>query len=105
MPKLFEDADAATVALASLTKMVGLLSAELIVGVHRDDVQIVEACIRAKLFAAVSGISPQSTAAGVALAHRLVEPLLRDLRARAEALNAAPAVAGQPAPRAQALMH
>jgi hypothetical protein len=85
MPKLFEDPDVATVALASLVKMIGLLGAELVVGTHDDDINLVESSIRAKLFASVDGVSSESTAAGVALAHRLVEPVLRDLRARAAA--------------------
>ncbi|HUO55680.1 MAG TPA: hypothetical protein VMU18_13105, partial [Rhodoblastus sp.] len=48
-------------------------------------INLIESSIRAKLFATIPGASPESTAAGVALAHRLVEPVLRDLRQRAEA--------------------
>jgi hypothetical protein len=85
MTKRVENADVATVALASLVKMIGLLGAELVVGTHNDDIDLIETSIRAKLHATVEGVSPEATAEGVALAHRLVEPILRDLRARAEA--------------------
>lgn len=85
MPKAYEDPEATAVAVASLVKMIGLLGAELVVGTHHDDINLIEASIRAKLHATVEGVSPEATAAGVALAHRLVEPVLRDLRARAEA--------------------
>lgn len=83
---LAEKPEVTTVALASMVKMISLLGAELVVGMHRDNIDLIEACIRAKLFASVEGISNEDTAAGVALAHSLVEPVLRDLRARAEAL-------------------
>jgi hypothetical protein len=85
---IVDDPEVATVALATLTKMVSLLAAELVVGAHNDSIDLLETAIRAKLFAAVEGVSPEATAAGVALAHRLVEPVLRDLRTRAEARNA-----------------
>lgn len=85
MTKFVEDSEVATVALATLTKMVSLLAAELVVGAHNDDIDRLETAIRTKLFAAVDGVSSEATAAGVALAHRLVEPVLRDLRARVEA--------------------
>ncbi len=85
MAKIVEDPEVATVALASLTKMVALLAAELVVGIHRDDIDLLENAIRLKLFASVDGVSPEATAAGIALAHRLIEPVLRDLRARVRA--------------------
>ncbi len=85
MPKIVDDPEIATIAIASLTKMVSLLAAELVVGAHNDDINVIESCVRAKLFASVDGISAERTAAGVALAHRLVEPVLRDLRARVQA--------------------
>lgn len=85
MSKIVEDPEVATVALAALTKMVSLLAAELVVGQHHDDMDALEAAMRAKLFASVEGISPEATAAGISLAHRLVNPVLRDLRLRAEA--------------------
>jgi len=65
--------------------MVSLLAAELVVGKHSDDINLIESCVRQKLFATVDGIAAEPTAAGVALAHRVVEPVLRDLRARVEA--------------------
>ncbi len=77
-----------TVAIASLVKLINLLGAELLVGKYREDVDIFEQCVRAKLFANVEGVSPDETAAGVALAHGLVEPVLRDLRNRVQQLNA-----------------
>ncbi len=89
MPKIVEDPEIATVAIASLTKMVSLLAAELVVGTHHDDIDLIESCVRAKLFASVEGIAAEPTAAGVALAHRLVEPVLRDLRSRVAARQAA----------------
>ena len=84
--------DVTAVALASLTRMVGLLSAELVVGTHRDDIDLIEGCIRAKLHAQVDNVSPAATAQGVALAHCLVEPVLRDLRERAQRIRAAESV-------------
>ena len=85
MPKIVEDPEVATVALAAMTKMVSLLAGELVVGQHSDDMDLLEAAVRAKLFASVEGVSPEATAEGIALAHRLVNPVLRDLRLRAEA--------------------
>jgi hypothetical protein len=79
--------ETATVALASLAKLIGLLGAELVVGRHRDDIDVFEQCVRAKLFAHVEGVSREATAEGVALAHALVEPVLRDLRERVRALQ------------------
>jgi hypothetical protein len=76
-----------TVAMASLVRMISLLGAELLVGRHRDDVDLFEQCVRAKLHAHVEGVSSEATAAGVALAHGLVEPVLRDLRERAKGLQ------------------
>jgi malate/lactate dehydrogenase len=104
MPKIVDDPEVATVAIVSLTKMVSLLAAELVVGMHRDDIDLIETCVRKKLYAAVEGIGAEPTAAGVALAHRMVEPVLRDLRARVEALAAtqasAPSVPVEPGKRA-----
>jgi hypothetical protein len=82
-----------TVAVASLVRMISLLGAELLVGKHRDDVDLFEQCVRAKLHAHVEGVSNEATAAGVALAHGLVEPVLRDLRERAKGLRARQAFA------------
>jgi len=100
MAKIVDDPEIATVAIASLIKMVSLLAAELVVGAHHDDIDVIESCVRAKLFASVEGIGPEPTAAGVALAHRLVEPVLRDLRARAETRDmASSATAPREAPK------
>jgi hypothetical protein len=81
------------VALASLVKMINLLGAELLVGKYREDVDIFEACVRAKLFAHVEGVSPESTAGGVALAHSLIEPVLKQLRERVRSLQVAESAA------------
>jgi hypothetical protein len=87
------DAGDVKVALASLVKMINLLGAELLVGKYREDIDVFEACVRAKLFANVDGVSAESTAAGVALAHSLVDPVLKNLRERVRTLHAADAVA------------
>ena len=73
---------ATVVTLAALVKLVNLLGAELTVGRHREDIDLVERCVRAKLFAHVDGVSAQDHAAGLALADSLVEPVLKDLRER-----------------------
>jgi hypothetical protein len=91
------ESPATVVTIAALVKMVNLLGAELTVGKHREDIDLIERCVRAKLFAHVDGVSASDHAAGVALAHSLVEPVLRDLRGRVERLHGkqapAPAVA------------
>jgi hypothetical protein len=96
------DAGEIRVALASLVKMINLLGAELVVGRYREDIDVLESCIRAKLFAHVDGVSPEQTAAGVALAHSLIHPVLKNLRERVDQLHAAEAAdaaaAGQSSP-------
>lgn len=84
MTKMIENPEINTVALASLVKLVWLLGGELVAGSHRDDIDLFEKCVREKLHASVNGISPEATAAGVALAHSLVEPVLSALRVQAE---------------------
>jgi hypothetical protein len=81
------DSGEVKVALASLVKMINLLGAELLVGKYREDIDLFEACVRAKLFAHVEGATPQETAAGVALAQSLVDPVLKSLRERVRSLN------------------
>jgi len=83
------DAGEVRVALASLVKMINLMGAEMLVGKYREDIDVFENSVRAKLFANVEGVSPESTAAGVALAHSLVDPVLRHLRERVNTLHAA----------------
>ena len=90
---------ATVVTLASLVKLVNLLGAELTVGKYREDIDVIERCVRAKLFAHVEGVSADDHAAGVALAHSLVEPVLQNLRARVEKLPPAPV---RPAPETPA---
>jgi hypothetical protein len=81
------------VAFASLVKLINLIGAEMLVGKYREDIDVFESCVRAKLFANVEGVSPEATAAGVALAHSLVDPVLKQLRERAQTLQAAEAAA------------
>jgi hypothetical protein len=81
--------DSVRVAIASLVKLINLLGAEMLVGQHRDDVDAFEQSVRAKLFAHVQGVSPEDTAAGVALAHSLIEPVLANLRERVKQAQAA----------------
>jgi hypothetical protein len=74
--------DTVRVAIASLVKLINLLGAEMLVGKHRDDFDAFEQSVRAKLYANVQGATPEDTAAGVALAHSLIEPVLANLRER-----------------------
>jgi hypothetical protein len=87
MPVVAEN-PATVVTLAALVKLVNLLGAELTVGRHREDIDLIERSVRAKLYAHVEGVSASDHAAGVALAHSLVEPVLKRLRQRAEKLSA-----------------
>ncbi len=81
------------VAFASLVKLINLIGAELLVGKYREDIDVFESCVRAKLFANVEGVSTEATAAGVALAHSLVDPVLKNLRERVQSLHAVEAAA------------
>ena len=82
------------VTIAALVKLVNLLGAELTVGKYREDIDLIERCVRAKLFAHVDGVSETDHASGVALAHTLVEPVLKQLRERVEMLTPRVAPAG-----------
>jgi hypothetical protein len=84
MTKVVANPEVTAVALASLVKLVRLLGAELVAGSHRDDIDVFEKCVREKLHANVNGVSSEATAAGVALAHSLIEPILRALRVQAQ---------------------
>jgi hypothetical protein len=77
--------------------MIQLLGAEMLVGKYRENIDVFEACVRAKLFAHVAGVSPEATAAGVALAQSLVDPVLKHLRERVGHLQAADREAFAPA--------
>src|SRR5579875_1010238 len=55
------DAGEVRVALASLVRMVQLLGAEMLVGKYREDIDVFESCVRAKLFAHVEGVAPDAT--------------------------------------------
>jgi hypothetical protein len=85
------ESPATVVTLAALVKLINLLGAELTVGRHREDIDLIEHCVRTKLFAHVDGVSASDHATGVALAHSLVEPVLKDLRGRVEKLQSPPA--------------
>lgn len=86
-----ECSDRVRVTVASLVKLINLMGAELLVGKHRDDVDAFEQSVRAKLHASLQGVSPEDTAAGVALAHSLIEPVLANLRERVRRVQAADA--------------
>ena len=83
-----ECSDPVRVAIASLVKLINLIGAEMLVGKHRDDVDAFEQSVRAKLYANVQGVSAEDTAAGVALAHTLIEPVLANLRERVKQVQA-----------------
>jgi hypothetical protein len=59
------------------------------VGKFREDIDVLESAIRRKLFATIPGATPEATAEGVALAHKLLDPMFRDLRARATSIAVA----------------
>ncbi len=71
--------DAIRVALASLLRLIDRLGARALYG-RQEDVDEFEREVRSTLFAHLEGVSPAETAEGVALAHTLVEPILRRLR-------------------------
>ncbi|MFG1463908.1 hypothetical protein V5F77_13520 [Xanthobacter sp. DSM 24535] len=76
--------DAVTkVTLAALLNLIRLLGAEMVAGKHRDDVDHLERALRAKLNFVQEGASEEDVAAGLALAHQLLTPVLRQIRAQA----------------------
>ena len=82
--------DDVKVTLAALLHLVRLLSAELVAGKHREDINRVESAIRAKVNQiAVQGVSAEAVARGLAYAHELLEPVLANVRAQAASANAA----------------
>ena len=105
MATITSNPEVTTVALASLVRMVRLLGAELVAGRHRDDIDLFEQCVRAKLHANVEGISGEATAEGVALAHGLIEPVLRVLREQAAETKAALPIAFARQPDAATRIH
>jgi hypothetical protein len=74
---------AVRVALASLLRVIDRLGARALAG-PPETVDELEQEVRSTLFAHLEGVAPAETAAGVALAHTLVEPILHRLRERAE---------------------
>ena len=82
--------DDVKVTLAALLHLVRLLSAELVAGKHREDINRVESAIRAKVNQiAVQGVSAEAVARGLAYAHELLGPVLANVRAQAASANAA----------------
>jgi hypothetical protein len=105
MNKTIANPDVTAVAMASLLKLVRLLGAELVAGRHRDDIDVFERCVREKLHANVEGVSSEATAAGVALAHSLIEPVLRSLRAQASCAPPIPIAPTAPLGSASTKLH
>ena len=66
------------VAIAALANLVRLLCAELVAGRHRDDIELLENAVRAKLNISVPGASANDLAAGLRLAHEILGPILRE---------------------------
>ena len=83
--------DSVRVALASLLRVIDNLGGEVLMG-ERRGVEAFEAHVRSICFAHLDGVSAAETAAGVALAHALVEPILLRLRHRAQGEAEAPQV-------------
>lgn len=74
--------DTVRVALASLLRVIDRLGARALHG-PPESVDELEREVRSTLFAHLEGVAAAETAAGVALAHQLVEPILLRLRERA----------------------
>ena len=72
---------AVRVAMASLLRVIDRLGARALAG-PPETVDELEREVRSTLFAHLDGVEPAETAAGVALAHTLVEPILHRLRER-----------------------
>jgi hypothetical protein len=70
------------VTIAALANMVRLLCTELVVGRHRNDVNLLESAVRSKLNVAVSGATPEILAAGLKRAHEVLTPVLTGVRAQ-----------------------
>ncbi|OYZ89116.1 MAG: hypothetical protein B7X99_20375 [Rhizobiales bacterium 17-65-6] len=84
MPNQTTEIDAVTkVTLAALLNLIRLLGAELVAGKHRDDVDHLERALRAKLNFVRDGVDKDDAEAGLALAHQLLTPVLRQIRAQA----------------------
>ncbi|MFG1396020.1 hypothetical protein [Roseixanthobacter pseudopolyaromaticivorans] len=93
MPNQTTDIDAVTkVTLAALLNLIRLLGAELVAGKHRDDVDHLELALRAKLNFVREGVDKTDAEAGIALAHQLLTPVLRQIRAQAHMVNSGPQV-------------
>ena len=75
--------DALRVTLASLLRLIDRMGDAALSGRGRD-IDEWEREVRSGLFAHLAGVGPAETAAGVALAHTLVEPILKGLRERAQ---------------------
>ncbi len=73
------------VAIAALANLVRLLCAELVAGMHRDDINLIESAVRSKLNIAVSDVTPEILAEGLKRAHEALNPMLANVRAQAAA--------------------
>jgi hypothetical protein len=74
--------DTVRIILATLLRVIDRLGARAL-GERPDDLDKLEREVRSTLFAHLADVNAADTAAGVALAHTLVEPILRRLRDRA----------------------
>lgn len=84
MPNQTIEIDAVTkVTLAALLNLIRLMGAELVAGKHRDDVDHLEGALRAKLNFVREGVDKDDAEAGLALAHQLLTPVLRQIRDQA----------------------
>ena len=77
--------DPKDVALVALTNLIRLMGAELVAGCHRDDVDLLERAVRAKVGdVTVVGGSAELAGAGIALARSHVERALAQIRVQAD---------------------
>jgi hypothetical protein len=72
-------ADSVRVTMACLLRLIEQLGVQALSG-RQDGVDNFERDVRSQLFAHLADVRAGETAAGVALAHTLVEPILRRLR-------------------------
>ncbi|MDR3571122.1 MAG: hypothetical protein P4L81_02905 [Candidatus Pacebacteria bacterium] len=84
------------VAIAALANLVRLLCAELVAGRHRDDIELLENAVRAKLNISVPGASANDLAAGLRLAHEILGPILARVREQALEVRADDSTTGVP---------
>ncbi len=76
------------ITIALFANLIRLLGAELVAGAHRDDVDILESAIRAKVNVSVVGATPERLAAATKQAHEILTPVLARIRWQAQEKNA-----------------